>query len=124
VRLATDSLNALIAADSLAAKRLADPSVFAAAVDSFPGLGNARGLVGAREQQRQDWVAYAIFFTLLDGVDAYVNAHFRDFPVGIDTSPAPGGGGTLKLTIPVSWGGARPLPRSRPGAGGSLPGSR
>ena len=124
VSLATDSLNALIATDSLAAKRLGDPLAFAAAVDSFPGLDRTRGLVRSREQQRQDWIAYTIFFTLLDGIDAYVNAHFRDFPVSIDTQPAPGGGGRVTLTIPAPWGGARPERRPMPAAVEFRPGSR
>ena len=124
VGLATDSLNALIASDSLEAERLSDPLLFAAAVDSFPGLENTRGLVRAREQQRQDWIAYAIFFTLLDGVDAYVNAHFRDFPVSIDTAPTAGGGGRLTLTVPVPWGGARPERRPTSAIAGFRPESR
>jgi hypothetical protein len=121
---ATDSLNALIAMDSLEAERLADSLVFVAALDSFPGLERKRGLVRSRKQQRQDWIAYLLFFTLMDGVDAYVNAHLRDFPVDIDTRPAPGGGATLSLRLAVPWGGA---PRGRhpmPAAPERRPGSR
>lgn len=124
VGLATDSLNALIAMDTLAAERLADSLVFAAAVDSFPGLERKRGLVRSREQQRQDWIAYLLFFTLMDGVDAYVNAHLRDFPVDIDTRPAPGGGATLSLRLEVPWGGAQSGRRPMPAAPERRPGSR
>ena len=128
VRMAMDSLNALIAMDSATAadrggvivvdRGLSDPLVYAAAVDSFPGVASARALVRAREQQRQDWITTFIVTTLLDGVDAYVNAQFSDFPVSIDSKPEPGGGASFSLTFPVPWGGAGHAPRpSRAGTG-------
>lgn len=124
VGLATDSLNALMAMDSAAAARLSNPLAFQEAVDSFPGLERMRGLVGSREQQRQDWIAYTIFFTLLDVIDAYVNAHFRDFPVSIESAPTPGGGGLFRFRIPVGWGGAGNARRPTPAAWGFPPGFR
>jgi hypothetical protein len=133
VRLAKDSLDALIAMDSVMAARrwhvlrddrgLSDPVVYDMAVDSFPGVAGARALVRAREQQKQDWVTTFIVTALLDGIDAYVNAHFARFPVSIDTRPEPGGGASFRLTVPVPWGGARNGPRPTREATGSRPGS-
>ena len=39
-----------------------------------------RGLVDAREEQREDWFAVALFTLLLSGVDAFVSTHLQDFP--------------------------------------------
>jgi hypothetical protein len=110
VRLARDSLDLLIAEDSAAAERLSNPLAYQTAVDSFPGLAGARRLVQARQQQRQDWITTFIVTTLLDGIDAYVNAQFEHFPVGIDSQPEPGGGVSLRLTVPLPWG---PAPSGR-----------
>ncbi len=125
--LAMDSLDAVAAVDARRwhlltdDQRLSDPLVYAAAVDSFPGLAGARSLVRAREQQRQDWITTFIVMTLLDGVDAYVNAQFAHFPVGIETEPTPGGGAALRLTVPFPLGGARKRPGPTRGATGSPP---
>jgi len=127
VRLAMDSLDAAAAVDArrghlLADDRgLADPLTYAMRVDSFPGLAGARSLVRAREQQRQDWITTFIVMTLLDGIDAYVNAQFDHFPVSIDTEPEPGGGASFRLTVPLSLGGARNRPGPTRGAMGPPP---
>lgn len=83
---------ALIAAspnpDSMRVALDEDPSIIEAAViaDDGPGSSgnNLRKLVGAREQQREDWIAWSIFWLLASGVDAYVTAHLADFPADID----------------------------------------
>jgi hypothetical protein len=129
-RMARDSLDTLAAVDERAWHILADdrglsnPETYATAVDSFPGLANARALVRAREQQRQDWITTFIVVTLLDGIDAYVNAQFDDFPVSIDTRPAPGGGASLRVTVPLRWGGAPNAGDPRRGAQVLRPRSR
>lgn len=112
VTFATDSLNNLIATDSLEAERLSDPDVFDAAVEEGPGVATARKLVSARTQQRQDWITYAIFFTLMSGVDAYVNAHLYDFPTTIATEARRDGSVALSVQVPLpAWlGGSRPRP--------------
>ncbi len=110
VGLATDSLNQLIAMDTAAARRLSDPLRFDAAVDSFPGLATARGLVDARRQQRQDWITYTLFLTLMSGVDAYVNAHLKDFPTSIATEARRDGSFAVTVRVPWSWSGGPPRP--------------
>jgi hypothetical protein len=112
VGIATDSLNALIAMDSLLAEELSDPLAFEEAVGEHTGVQDIRGLVDAREQQRQDWITYTIFFTLISGVDAYVNAHLRDFPVDIITPPSTDGSIRLMFRVPVGSTGRPPLPAS------------
>lgn len=123
VAAATDSLNALIAVDTVAAQELEDPDAFAAAVDEAPGVAAARKLVSARTQQRQDWVTYAIFFTIMSGVDAYVNAHLHDFPTTISSDYRPDGSVTLGLRVPLPvWlGGSGSARRSPTGAAPASP---
>ncbi|MDE2805653.1 MAG: hypothetical protein OXN18_10980 [Gemmatimonadota bacterium] len=61
-----------------------------------------RGLVNAREEQREDWFAVAIFTLLLSGVDAFVSAHLQDFPEPLTIEGDPAGGGVeVAVRIPV-----------------------
>lgn len=99
--LAIDSLEAAIADDPELAEELADPEAYEEALLTYPGLSNARGLVSARKQQRQDWIAYTLFFTFAAGVDAYVTAHLKDFPADIIAQPGLDGRLDLGLGIPV-----------------------
>jgi hypothetical protein len=55
--------------------------------DSIPGLldqafevRDARGLVDARQQQLEDWIAFGAFLLFIGAADAFVSAHLRDFP--------------------------------------------
>jgi hypothetical protein len=108
---ARDSLDALIATDTLEAERLGDPAVYEAAVSEAPGVATARKLVSARKQQRQDWVTYAVFFTLMSGVDAYVNAHLHDFPTSIATEARRDGSLSISVQVPLpAWLGGTPGP--------------
>lgn len=83
---------ALIAAspnpDSLRAVMDTVPAILEAAIASDDGPGNTgvrlRGLVRSREQQREDWIAWSIFWILASGIDGYVTAHLADFPTDID----------------------------------------
>lgn len=74
--------------DSLRAVLDTVPAALDAAIraDDGPGAtGNElRKLVGSREQQREDWIAWSIFWLLASGVDAYVTAQLADFPADID----------------------------------------
>ena len=65
-----------------------------------------RKLVNAREQQREDWIAWSLFWLLASGIDAYVTAHLYDFPAEVDLEPRRDGGVTVRLEVP--------LPRRRP----------
>jgi hypothetical protein len=117
VVLARDSLDDLIAMDTAKARELSDPDVYAAAVAAAPGVEHARALVESRRQQRQDWVTYTLFFTLLSGVDAYVNAHLRNFPVGIDSQITSDGGVRFSATVglPGLLGGSPRVPATAAG---------
>lgn len=98
---ARDSLDLLIATDSLEAERLSNPAVYEQAVSEAPGVATARKLVSARKQQRQDWITYAIFFTLMSGVDGYVNAHLHDFPTTIATEARRDGSLSFSVRVPL-----------------------
>lgn len=60
-----------------------------------------RKLVRGREQQREDWIAFTIFWILASGVDGYVTAHLADFPATIDVDTAMDGGVSLRLEVPL-----------------------
>lgn len=64
----------------------------------FDDLGQ---LVRAREQQREDWIAWQIFWILASGVDGYVTAHLHDFPASIDMEPAEDGRVSLRVEVPL-----------------------
>jgi hypothetical protein len=100
-RLATDSLEIAIAADTALARQLEDPLAYEAALLTYPGLQNARSLARARRGQRQDWVTYTLFFTFAAAVDAYVTTHLKDFPGEVQTLPSTDGGLSLSVSVPV-----------------------
>src|SRR5690606_19235799 len=96
VRFAADSIHEVIDAATTpeactadpaaceAAHRLrGNPTAFRTAVDSSTNVARMAGLVESREDQMQDWVTYTLFFTLMGGIDAYVNRHLIDAPVDI-----------------------------------------
>lgn len=65
-----------------------------------------RGLVSSREQQREDWIAWSLFWILASGIDAYVTAHLADFPATIDVEPNLDRSVSVRVDVP--W------PRRRP----------
>lgn len=73
-----------------------------AGIEADEGVQDIRELVGARRQQREDWIALTIFMTLASGVDAFVNAHLSDSPARVVAEPRPGGGVSVGLRIPVA----------------------
>ena len=98
---ARDSLDALMATDTIARKRLSDPVEYQAAIDSTEGVQRVRRLIDSRKQQRQDWVTYLLVSTLASGVDAFVAAHLADFPARVDAEMRRDGGYDLKFTVPT-----------------------
>ncbi|HUE76730.1 MAG TPA: DUF5683 domain-containing protein [Longimicrobiales bacterium] len=65
-------------------------------------VGNhLRKLVRAREQQREDWIAWTVFWILASGVDGYVTAHLSDFPAAVDIEPNRDGSVSLRLQFPL-----------------------
>lgn len=98
----SDSLRAVIFADpDGAGADLADPIAFQQAVDEEPRVASARGLVEARKQQRQDWIAGTLFLTLISGVDAFVAAHLSDAPVSLEAAVAPDGAVRVGVRLPA-----------------------
>lgn len=96
-----DSLRAEMALDTVIARELSDPEVFDATVEADSLLSDKRGLVGARRQQRQDWIAYTLFFTFLNAVDAYVAAQLMDFPADFEVERRADGSAALGIRIPA-----------------------
>lgn len=73
-----------------------------AALQNDEQVARFRGLVDARQEQREDWLAVAIFTLLLSGVDAFVSAHLGDFPEPLTVEGDPGGGTVeVALRLPV-----------------------
>ena len=58
-------------------------------------------LVRAREQQREDWIAWSIFWILASGVDGYVTAHLADFPASIELEPNADRSMSLRVEVPL-----------------------
>ncbi len=59
------------------------------AIDADPAVESAFNLVEIRKQQREDWIAFSVFFLLLGGADAFVAAHLADFPDPLETAIRP-----------------------------------
>lgn len=55
-----------------------------------------RSLVDAREEQREDWFAVALFTLLMSGVDAFVSAHLQNFP---DPLTVESGDGSVEVAV-------------------------
>jgi Family of unknown function (DUF5683) len=129
VAFVTDSLNGVIEEStklrhlvvqggSTRGFELADTTTtaFEDAIAADSSVAIARKLIDARRQQRQDWITYTLFFTLLSGVDAYVNAHLKDFPTSIATELRRDGtlGLSVHLPLPGLLGGTSGVPASVP----------
>jgi hypothetical protein len=75
------------------------------AADPGPrGADDLNKLVDAREQQREDWIAWSLFWLLASGVDAYVTAHLSDFPGTIDVEPGSDRSISLRMRVPTPHG--------------------
>jgi hypothetical protein len=114
VGIVTDSLNFVIARDTAedactadpvlceAARRLGrDPTAFETEVAADTAVSRIRNLVETREDQKQDWITYLLFFTMMSGVDAYVNRHLQDFPVDVLTTARPDGRYSVGVRLPL-----------------------
>lgn len=99
--LGRDSMYAAMAADTAIARQLADPIAFDNALAEYPGLTETRNLAISRRRHRQDWIVYTLVFTFAGAIDAYVAAHLKDFPGDFTAAPAPGGGASLQLSVPI-----------------------
>jgi hypothetical protein len=124
-----------------------NPDSMRAQIDSFPSiltdsvradsLGNElRKLVSARVQQREDWIAWSLFWLLASGIDAFVTAHLHNFPADVELRPGRNQSLSLEVRIPVGPGlrparrpahparPARPSGRARAPDDGGMPDSR
>lgn len=87
--------------DSMRAQIDSFPEILDLAVDNDEKGSELQGLVGAREDQREDWIAWSIFWLLASGIDAYVTGHLSDFPAEVDMQPNRDGSVTLQLELPL-----------------------
>lgn len=87
--------------DTALQRRYEDPEQLAADIAEDERVVHVRKLIGAREEQREDWIAQVIFWTFASAVDAFVGAHLADFPAGIAAEPREGGGVELRLSVPA-----------------------
>lgn len=60
-----------------------DPDSIRARVNADPGVRSIRNLISSREEQREDWIAFGLFWLLISGADAFVTGHLADFPADI-----------------------------------------
>lgn len=83
----------------LAARGISDEAEIQRRLDGDAVLEDLRDLHESRRQQREDWTAVGIFLVLLSGVDAFVSAHLRDFPVPLQVDARPAGDGRMDLSV-------------------------
>ena len=77
------------------------PFLLPGAVEADAAGADLGQLVRAREQQREDWIAWSIFWVLASGVDAFVTAHLADFPAAIDLQPGAENGMSVRVEVPL-----------------------
>jgi len=87
----------------LRSQGITDPVELADALDGDERVEAARDLEDVRTQQLEDWIAFGIFWILLNGADAFVSAHLADFPepIEVETATAPGPDGTRRVEVGV-----------------------
>ena len=102
VAFAGDSILTATESDSaLHAMLVANPDSLAVRVDASGRVDHVRRLLDARKQQREDWLAWTLFWMMASGADAYVNAHLSDFPAQLLAEPRAGGGMRMGLHVPL-----------------------
>lgn len=88
----------------LMAQGITEFEAIEAALQNNEQVARFRGLVDARKEQREDWIAVAVFTLLLSGVDAFVSAHLRDFPEPLTVEGDPEGGTVeVAFRVPFGW---------------------
>lgn len=58
-------------------------------------------LVGAREEQFEDWITLSLFVLLFSGIDAFVTAQLADFDEQVGVRPSTAGGLGLEARLRV-----------------------
>ncbi len=74
-----------------------------ALIDEDEAVLDARELEEIRGQQKQDWVAFGVFFLFLGGADAFVAAHLADFPEPLEAKIRPRPGMGVELAFSLSF---------------------
>ncbi len=80
---------------------ITDPEEIESELESHEEVARLRGLVDSREEQREDWVAVAVFTLLMSGVDAFVSAHLQNFPEPLTVEGDPEGRIEVAVRVPV-----------------------
>ena len=75
--------------ERLAQQGITVPEEVAEALERDDTLVGLQDLVGSRERQQEDLVAWSIFLLFLSGADAYVSAHLARFPQPIQVQITP-----------------------------------
>ncbi len=99
--LVLDSLRIVAANDTALAAQLANPIQRDQLIGQDSIENDMRLVENSRKQQRQDWIALTIFWTLASGVDAFVTAQLADFPAIITAEPGTHGGVALRVEVPL-----------------------
>jgi hypothetical protein len=97
------SLRESVLTERILASGVEDPVTVEELLAEDELLQDLAGLEEARGEQREDWMALAIFFLFLGGADAYVSAHLSDFPGAVEIDTNPSGGVEVGLSIPVNF---------------------
>ena len=79
-----------------------DPFRIERQVEEDEVVEEATELFELRTQQKEDWVAFALFMLFLGGADAFVAAHLADFPEALETGirALPDMGAELEVRVP------------------------
>jgi hypothetical protein len=95
------AMRRLEAMAQLGADPAVDPADLPAAVDADLAVSSAFELQQIRAQQREDWIAFGVFFLLLGGADAFVAAHLAEFPEPLEVAirPLPDRGAELAFRV-------------------------
>jgi len=80
---------------------ITDPEEIESGLGRHEEVARLRGLVDSREEQREDWVAVAVFTLLMSGVDAFVSAHLQNFPDPLTVEGDPEGRVEVAIRVPV-----------------------
>ena len=94
-----------------------DPFRIESLVDEDEVVEEAAELFELRTQQKEDWVAFALFMLFLGGADAFVAAHLADFPEPLEAEirALPDMGAELEVRAALRSVSTLALPLEEPG---------
>jgi hypothetical protein len=98
-----------VTAARLEAEGITDPDSLRVAVEEDSAVQAWEDLVESRGDQVEDWLVATFFLLLLGAADAYVTAHFLDYPEPLSFRVVPRGiGGGVELGVSIPMGGLPP----------------